>query len=121
MILRNRAGAGSAIMKYLSSFLLSPLILSSHEAPARFRVRCFVHLVMCMNMRFMAYKLQSALSQRGEHYKINQLQSYSVRHDRMVTKYVVEKAVPGQPRGERVLETYSMADVVKTLAKIYSG
>lgn len=76
---------------------------------------------MCMNMRFMAYKLQSALSQRGEHYKINQLQSYSVRHDRMVTKYVVEKIVPGKPRGERVLETYSMADVVKTLAKIYSG
>lgn len=108
-------------MKYLSSFLLFPLILSSHKAPARFRVRCFVHLVMCMNMRFMAYKLQSALSQRGEHYKINQLQSYSVRHDRMVTKYVVEKAAPGAPRGERVLETYSMAEVVKTLAKIYSG
>lgn len=78
-------------------------------------------LVMCMNMRFMAYKLQSALSQRGEHYKINQLQSYSVRHDRMVTKYVVEKIVPGEPRGERVLETYSMAEVVKTLVKIYSG
>lgn len=76
---------------------------------------------MCMNMRFMAYKLQSALSQRGEYYKINQLQSYSVRHDRMVTKYVVEKTVPGEPRGERVLETYSMAEVVKTLAKIYSG
>ena len=74
---------------------------------------------MCMNMRFMAYKLQSALSQRGEHYKINKL--HSGRHDRMVTKYVVEKAVPGEPRGERVLETYSMAEVVKTLAKIYSG
>ena len=74
-----------------------------------------------MNMRFMAYKLQSALSQRGKYYKINQLQSYSVRHDRMVTKYVVEKTVPGEPRGERVLETYSMAEVVKTLAKIYSG
>lgn len=74
-----------------------------------------------MNMRFMAYKLQYALSQRGEHYKINQLQSYSMRHDRMVTKYVVEKIVPGETRGERVLETYSMADVVKKLAEIYSG
>lgn len=74
-----------------------------------------------MNLKQLTYKLQSALSQRGEHYKINQLQSYSVRHDRMVTKYVVEKTVPGEPRGERVLETYSMAEVVKTLAKIYSG
>lgn len=74
-----------------------------------------------MNLKQLTYKLQAALNQRGEHYKINQLQSYSVRHDRMVTKYVVEKIVPGELRGERVLETYSMAEVVKTLAKIYSG
>lgn len=105
-----------------SRFPFSPLVfqaLTKHRPGFGFGALCV--LVMCMNMRFMAYKLQSALSQRGEHYKINQLQSYSVRHDRMVTKYVVEKIVPGQPRGERVLETYSMADVVKTLAKIYSG
>lgn len=105
-----------------SRFPFSPLVfqaLTKHRPGFGFGALCV--LVMCMNMRFMAYKLQSALSQRGEHYKINQLQSYSVRHDRMVTKYVVEKIVPGEPRGERVLETYSMADVVKTLAKIYSG
>lgn len=105
-----------------SRFPFSPLVfqaLTKHRPGFGFGASCV--LVMCMNMRFMAYKLQSALSQRGEHYKINQLQSYSVRHDRMVTKYVVEKIVPGEPRGERVLETYSMADVVKTLAKIYSG
>ena len=105
-----------------SRFPFSPLVfqaLTKHRPGFGFGALCV--LVMCMNMRFMAYKLQSALSQRGEHYKINQLQSYSVRHDRMVTKYVVEKIVPGELRGERVLETYSMADVVKTLAKIYSG
>ena len=105
-----------------SRFPFSPLVfqaLTKHRPGFGFGALCV--LVMCMNMRFMAYKLQSALSQRGEHYKINQLQSYSVRHDRMVTKYVVEKIVPGELRGERVLETYSMAEVVKTLAKIYSG
>ena len=105
-----------------SRFPFSPLVfqaLTKHRPGFGFGALCV--LVMCMNMRFMAYKLQSALSQRGEHYKVNQLQSYSVRHDRMVTKYVVEKIVPGELRGERVLETYSMADVVKTLAKIYSG
>lgn len=105
-----------------SRFPFSPLVfqaLTKHRPGFGFGALCV--LVMCMNMRFMAYKLQSALSQRGEHYKINQLQSYSVRHDRMVTKYVVEKTGPGEPRGERVLETYSMADVVKKLAEIYSG
>ena len=105
-----------------SRFPFSPLVfqaLTKHRPGFGFGALCV--LVMCLNMRFMAYKLQSALSQRGEHYKINQLQSYSVRHDRMVTKYVVEKIVPGELRGERVLETYSMAEVVKTLAKIYSG
>ena len=105
-----------------SRFPFSPLVfqaLTKHRPGFGFGALCVS--VMCMNMRFMAYKLQSALSQRGEHYKVNQLQSYSVRHDRMVTKYVVEKIVPGELRGERVLETYSMADVVKTLAKIYSG
>ena len=105
-----------------SRFPFSPLVfqaLTKHRPGFGFGALCVS--VMCMNMRFMAYKLQSALSQRGEHYKVNQLQSYSVRHDRMVTKYVVEKIVPGELRGERVLETYSMAEVVKTLAKIYSG
>lgn len=65
-----------------------------------------------------------ALNQRGEHYKVNQLQHYSERLGRMVTKYVLEKAETdetGKHISTRVLETYSMADVVKTLAKIYSG
>ena len=111
-------------MKYLSSFLLSPLILSSHEAPARFRVRCFVHSGAVMNLKQLTYKLQAALNQRGEHYKVNQLQHYSERLGRMVTKYVLEKAETdetGKHISTHVLETYSMADVVKTLAKIYSG
>ena len=46
------------------------------------------------------------------------------RLGRMVTKYVLEKAETdetGKHISTRVLETYSMADVVKTLAKIYSG
>ncbi len=131
VVLRNCAGANSARMKHLPFFSLlfavrvSPFLLwffrlSRSTGPVSGSGALCV-LVMCMNMRFMAYKLQSALSQRGEHYKINQLQSYSVRHERMVTKYVIEKIVPGEPRGERVLETYSMADVVKKLAEIYSG
>lgn len=98
--------------------------LSSYKAPARFRVRCFVHPGTVMNLKQLTYKLQVALNQRGEHYKVNQLQHYSERLGRMVTKYVLEKAETdetGKHISTRVLETYSMADVVKTLAKIYSG
>ena len=94
------------------------------KAPARFRVRCFVHSGAVMNLKQLTYKLQAALNQRGEHYKVNQLQHYSERLGRMVTKYVLEKAETdetGKHISTRVLETYRMADVVKTLAKSYSG
>lgn len=77
-----------------------------------------------MNLKQLTYKLQAALNQRGEHYKVNQLQHYSERLGRMVTKYVLEKVETGEtgkPTSTRVMETYSMAEVVKTLAKIYSG
>ena len=83
-----------------------------------------------MNLKQLTYKLQAALNQRGEHYKVNQLQHYSERLGRMVTKYVLEKAetdetgkhiMPPQCHSCHRQETYSMADVVKTLAKIYSG
>ena len=129
-----------SIVKYLSSFdpfcrmctwlfLLSLSTPVSHvsqqsKAPARFRVRCFVHSGAVMNLKQLTYKLQAALNQRDEHYKVNQLQHYSERLGRMVTKYVLEKSETdetGKHISTRVLETYSMADVVKTLAKIYSG
>ena len=42
-----------------------------------------------MNLKQLTYKLQAALNQRGEHYKVNQLQHYSERLGRMVTKYVL--------------------------------
>lgn len=50
-----------------------------------------------MNLKQLTYKLQAALNQRGEHYKVNQLQHYSERLGRMVTKYVLEKAKPMKP------------------------
>lgn len=97
----------------------------NNEAPTRhFGYRRFAHFGAVMNLKQLTYKLQAALNQRGEHYKVNQLQHYSERLGRMVTKYVLEKAETdetGKHISTRVLETYSMADVVKTLAKIYSG
>ena len=75
-----------------------------------------------MNIKRLMYKLQTALCQKGRHIKINQFQSYSERADRMVTKFVVSERRE-TPRGVKkdfvILETYRMADVVKTLAELY--
>lgn len=103
-----------------SGFLMS-LNKAKHRPGFGFGALC---ILVVMNLKQLTYKLQAALNQRGEHYKVNQLQHYSERLGRMVTKYVLEKAETdetGKHISTRVLETYSMADVVKTLAKIYSG
>ena len=52
--------------------------------------------------------------------KINQLQTYSAKNDRMVTKYVVYEYRPDEkPKNVALLETYQIADVVKLLAGLY--
>lgn len=69
------------------------------------------------NLRALAYKLQNALLANGVKIKINQMQAYSERIDRMVTKYVVYEYHPDEkPKNVTLLETYQIADVVKLLA-----
>ena len=73
------------------------------------------------NLRALAYKLQNALLANGVKIKINQMQAYSERMDRMVTKYVVYEYRPDEkPKNVTLLETYQIADVVKLLAGLYS-
>lgn len=75
-----------------------------------------------MNLRRLANKLQTALCQKGRHIRINQYQSYSQRAERMVTKFVLNERIilgNGKPKTITILETYRMADVVKTLAEMY--
>lgn len=73
-----------------------------------------------MNIKRLAYKLQTALTQKGRFIKINQYQNYSPRAERMVTKYVVveKRPVKGKLKDFVILETYQMAEVVKTLAEL---
>ena len=74
-----------------------------------------------MNIKRLAYKLQTALCQKGRFIKINQYQSYSARAERMVTKYVVcekKKTPQGKTKDFVILESYQMADVVKKLAEM---
>lgn len=73
------------------------------------------------NLRALAYKLQKALLANGVKIKINQMQAYSERMDRMVTKYVVYEYRPDEkPKNVTLLETYQIADVVKLLVGLYS-
>lgn len=73
-----------------------------------------------MNLHSTARKLQTALSARGRHIKINQYQSYSERAERMVTKLVVceKRRIEGKEKDVIICATYQMADVVKTLAAL---
>lgn len=70
------------------------------------------------SLRPVMYKLQTALSMRGRHIKINQFQSWSQRQQRMVTKYVVceKRMVNEKFKDVAILESYQMADVVVGLA-----
>lgn len=77
-----------------------------------------------MNLRRLAHKLQTALCLKGQHIKINQVQAYSQKAKRMVTKYVVirtEEMTDGRRKNTTLLETYQLADVVKSLAELYGG
>ena len=74
-----------------------------------------------MNIKRLAYKLQTALTQKGRFIKINQYQNYSPKAERMVTKYVVVEKKQnkyGKLKDFVLLETYQMAEVVKKLAKL---
>lgn len=75
-----------------------------------------------MNIKRLAYKLQTALCQKGRYIKINQYQSYSEKAERMVTKYVLTEKrnlKNGKCKDFVIIETYKMADIVKTLAELY--
>ena len=73
------------------------------------------------SLRALAHKLQTALLYNGTKIKINQMQAYSEKRDRMVTKYVVYEYRPDEkPKNVTLLETYQIADVVKLLASRYS-
>lgn len=76
-----------------------------------------------MNVKRIAYKLQTALCQKGIYVKINQVQSYSNRAERMVTKYLLikQEEVNGRNKNVTILETYQIADVVKKLSEMYGG
>lgn len=75
-----------------------------------------------MNLRALSKRMQNALLQKGVRVSINQLQRYSEKAERMVTKYVVTqpKYFKDEEKWKNVTicETYQIIDVVKTLADL---
>lgn len=77
-----------------------------------------------MNIRTTVYKLQKALLMQGRKIKINQIQAYSQKVGKMITKYIViesRELEDGRTKNETLLETYSMVDIAKQLALLYRG
>lgn len=64
-----------------------------------------------------ALKLQYALAAAGRPVSVNRRQFYSIVYKKLITKYTVraESCQPGE-KAAVLLETYSLADVVKLLA-----
>lgn len=75
------------------------------------------------NLRGIAAKLQTALCRKGIYVKINQIQTYSEKSERMVTKYMLiqTERIAGRNKNTTILETYQLAEVVKRLADMYGG
>lgn len=79
---------------------------------------------MATNYRTVARKLQTALAISGRKISINQYQAYSARAGRTVTKYVLSEYVQhtqgGKGKYQNLLESWSLPEVVKFLANLYS-
>jgi hypothetical protein len=73
------------------------------------------------NLRGIAAKLQTALCHKGIYIKLNQVQAYSDKSKRMVTKYLLIQTenIMGRNKNTTILETYKLADAVKALAELY--
>lgn len=69
-----------------------------------------------MNLRQVLFKLQLAVNQQKDRrVKINQIQTWSEKHGRMVTKYMIME------NGIVLLETYRTEEAVKALADMLGG
>ena len=76
-----------------------------------------------MNLKGLAYKIQKALLQKGRTITINQSQYYSEQLGKMSTKYIIKERISqdGKSKDVTLFETFSLFEVVDTLAKILNG
>lgn len=61
-----------------------------------------------------AQRLQTALIMRGRNVSINARQFYSIKYEKIITCYKVKED------NKLVLKTYSLAELVQELAKMYA-
>lgn len=78
-----------------------------------------------MNLYQTAKRLQTALCLQGRHIRINQIQYYSEKAEKMCTIYKVLESVLNDEEMKKETVEYcsssSMVDVVKTLHALYKG
>lgn len=66
-----------------------------------------------------AHKLQEALCRKGRPVNIEQRRFWSIRYERVMTKYIVRAKEPETGRNPKVFETYVITELVIFLAKMY--
>lgn len=71
------------------------------------------------NQQKIAHKLQEALCRKGRQVSIEQRRFWSIRYERVMTKYIVREREPETGRNPKVFETYVITELVIFLAKMY--
>lgn len=72
------------------------------------------------SLRQKAMKLLTAICRKGDNLVLEEKKFYSIKYSRIMTKYIVRRQSPGQPR-ETLIETYNAVELVKQLAAIYAA
>ena len=76
-----------------------------------------------MNLNAVARKLQKALCHKGRYIKLNQIQFYSERLNKITTKYILKETVEkdGKRKERVIIETFRLIDIVRVLADMLGG
>ena len=64
------------------------------------------------------YKLLLALNRSGDNLSIEEKRFYSRPYERIMTKYILVRKLPGAPK-ERLIETYKATELLKLLVGLW--
>ena len=109
-------GVSDKLRRILSAGLGKPRPLCSSRREVWDDSRWRGRLFDAMNLRRVLFKLQTAINtQQDRRIKVNQIQTWSEKLGRMVTKYMIVE------NGLVLLESYKTEEVVKLLVEMLGG
>ena len=70
------------------------------------------------NITDKCYRLLLALNRKGDNLSIEEKRFYSRPYERIMTKYILRRKLPGKPK-ETLCASYSAVELLKTLVAIW--